>query len=126
MKFYKITGNSEYGEQPAKDARTGERVTITNKCAALLAGDYISVYRCEVVHDEDNGKPTESAFQFLVMPDAYTLSVYVCDFETGAQVVATHIHNLLSESMNSATLDAILNRLQNEYMTRREAQTWKN
>lgn len=126
MKFYKITGNSEYGEQPAKDARTGERVTITDKRAALMAGDYISVYRCEIVHDEDNGKPTESAFQFLVMPDAYTLSTYVCDFETGAQVVATHIHHLLSESMNSATLDAILNRLQNEYMTRREAQTWKN
>lgn len=126
MKFYTITGNAEYGEQPAKDARTGERATITDKRAALLAGDYISVYRCEIVHDEDNGKPTESAFQFLVMPDAYTLSVYVCDFETGAQVVAAHIHNLLSESMNSATLDAILNRLQNEYMTRREAQTWKN
>lgn len=126
MKFYKITGNSEYGEQPAKDARTGERVTITDKRAALLAGDYISVYRCEIVHDEGNGKPTESAFQFLVMPDAYTLSVYVCDFETSAQVIATHIHNLLSESMNSATLDAILSRLQKEYMTRREAQTWKN
>lgn len=126
MKFYKITGNSEYGEQSARDARTGEHVTITDKRAALMAGDYISVYRCEIVHDEDNGKPTESAFQFLVMPDAYTLSVYVCDFETGAQVVAMHIHNLLSESMNSATLDAILNRLQNEYMTRREAQIWKN
>lgn len=126
MKFYKITGNSEYGEQPAKDARTDERVTITDARAALTAGSYITVYRCEIVHDEDNGKPTESAFQFLVMPDAYTLSVYVCDFETGAQVITTHIHKLLSESMNSATLDAILNRLQNEYMTRREAQTWKN
>lgn len=126
MKFYKITGNSEYGEQPAKDARTGERVTITDKRAALMAGDYISVYRCEVVHDEDNGKPTESAFQFLVMPDAYTLSVYVCDFETGEQVIATHLHNLLSESMNSATLDAILSRLQKEYMNRKETQAWKN
>lgn len=121
MKFYTITGNAEYGEQPAKDARTGERVTITNKCAALLAGDYISVYRCEVVHDEDNGKSTENALQFLVMPDACTLSVYVCDFETGAQVIEQHLRPLLGEMMYSATLDAILNRLQNKYMTGAEA-----
>lgn len=126
MKFYTITGNAEYGEQPAKDARTGERVTITDARAALTAGSYITVYRCEIVHDEDNGKPTESAFQFLVMPDAYSLSVYVCDFEIGEQIIATHLHNLLSESMNSATLDAILSRLQKEYMNRKETQAWKN
>lgn len=126
MKFYKITGNSEYGEQPAKDARTGERVTLTDKRAALMAGDYISVYRCEVVHDEDNGKSTENALQFLVMPDACTLSVYVCDFETGAQVIEQHLRPLLGEMMYSATLDAILNRLQNKYMNRKETQAWKN
>lgn len=126
MKFYKITGNSEYGEQPAKDARTGERVTLTDKRAALMAGDYISVYRCEVVPNEDNGKPTESAFQFLVMPDAYTLSVYVCDFITGARVIEKYLRLLLGEMMNADKLDEVLNRLQNEYMNETEAQTWEN
>lgn len=115
MKFYTITGNAEYGEQPAKDARTGERVTITNKCAALLAGDYISVYRCEVVHDEDNGKPTENALQFLVMPDACTLSVYVCDFITGARVIEKYLRLLLGEMMNADKLDEVLNGLKDEY-----------
>lgn len=126
MKFYKITGNSEYGEQPAKDARTGERVTLTDKRAALMAGDYISVYRCEVVPNEDNGTPTESAFQFLVMPDAYTLSVYVCDFITGARVIEKYLRLLLGELMNADKLDEVLNRLQNEYMNETEAQTWEN
>lgn len=117
MKFYKITGNSEYGEQPARDARTGESVTITDNRIALNAGDYIKIYRCNVV--EERG--TQEAFQFHVMPDAYSLFVYVCDFETGAQVIEQHLRPLLGEMMYSATLDAILNRLQNKYMTVAEA-----
>lgn len=115
MKFYEITGNAEYGEQPAKDSRTGESVTLTDKRAALMAGDYISVYRCEVVPNEDNETPTETAFQFLVMNSSGSLAVYVCDFETGAQVIEQNLHPLLRGNMNCAELDEILNRLQNEY-----------
>ena len=126
MKFYEITGNAEYGEQPAKDSRTGESVTLTDKRAALIAGDYISVYRCEVVPNEDNGTHTESALQFLVMPNAYTLSVYVCDFITGARVIEKYLRLLLGEMMNADKLDEVLNRLQNEYMNGTEAQTWEN
>ena len=115
MKFYEITGNAEYGEQPAKDSRTGESVTLTDKRAALMAGDYISVYRCEVVPNKENETPTETAFQFLVMNGSGSLSVYVCDFETGAQVIEQNLHPLLRGNMNCAELDEILNRLQNEY-----------
>lgn len=115
MKFYEITGNAEYGEQPAKDSRTGERVTLTDKRAALIAGDYISVYRCEVVPNEDNGTPTETAFQFLVMNGSGCLSVYVCDFETGAQVIEQNLHPLLRSDMNCAELDEILNSLKDRY-----------
>lgn len=115
MKFYEITGNAEYGEQPAKDSRTGERVTLTDKRAALMSGDYISVYRCEVVPNEDNGTPTETAFQFLVMNGSGSLSVYVCDFETGAQIIEQNLRPLLRGDMNCAELDEILSRLQNEY-----------
>ena len=115
MKFYEITDNSEYGEQPAKDSRTGERVTLTDKRAALMAGDYISVYRCEVVPNEDNGTPTETAFQFLVMNGSGSLSVYVCDIETGAQIIEQNLRPLLRGDMNCAELDEILSRLQNEY-----------
>lgn len=115
MKFYEITGNAEYGEQPAKDSRTGESVTLTDKRAALMAADYISVYRCEVVPNKENETPTETAFQFLVMNGSGSLSVYVCDFETGAQVIEQNLHPLLRGNMNCAELDEILNRLQNEY-----------
>lgn len=111
MKFYEITDNSEYGEQPAKDSRTGERVTLTDKRAALMSGDYISVYRCEVVPNEDNGTPTETAFQFLVMNGSGSLSVYVCDIETGAQIIEQNLRPLLRGDMSSTELDEILNGL---------------
>ena len=115
MKFYEITGNAEYGEQPAKDSRTGESVTLTDKRAALMAGDYISVYRCEVVPNEDNETPTETAFQFLVMNSSGSLAVYVCDFETGAQVIEQNLRPLLRGDMSSTELDEILNGLKDEY-----------
>lgn len=115
MKFYEITGNSEYGEQPAKDSRTGERVTLTDKRAALMSGDYISVYRCEVVPNEDNGTPTETAFQFLIMNGSGSLSVYVCDFITGARVIEKYLRPLLGEMMNADKLDEVLNGLKDEY-----------
>lgn len=111
MKFYEITNNSEYGEQPAKDSRTGERVTLTDKRAALMSGDYISVYRCEVVPNEDNGTPTETAFQFLVMNGSGSLSVYVCDIETGVQIIEQNLRPLLRGDMSSTELDEILNNL---------------
>lgn len=114
MKFYEITGNSEYGEQLARDSRTGESVTLTDKRAALMAGDYISVYRCEVVPNEDNETPTETAFQFLVM-NGGGLSVYTCDFDTGARVIEQHLRPFLAGDMAADEMDKILNSLKDEY-----------
>lgn len=115
MKFFDVIGHWEYGEAPARDSRTGERVTLTDMRAVLMAGDYISVYCCEVVPNEDNETPTETAFQFLVMNRNGSLSVYVCDFETGARVIEQNLRPLLDESMNSEDLDESLNSLKDEY-----------
>lgn len=114
MKFYEITGNEEYGEQPAKDSRTGERVTLTDKHTALVAGDYIVICRVNVVPNEDNGTPTQTAFQFLIL-NGGGLSVYTCDFDTGARVIEQHLRPLLAGDMAADEMDKILNGLKDKY-----------
>ena len=112
MKFYKVIGQREYGEQPAADCRTGEAVTITERRAIMDVSDYIKIYRCEIVSDSEQS----TGFQFLVMPDGYTLSIYVCDYATGAKVISDRLTPLLAGYMSSASLDVILNRLQQSYI----------
>lgn len=114
MKFYEITGDEEFGEQPAKDSRTGERVTLTDKHTALCAGDYIVICRVNIVPNEDNGTPTQTAFQFLIL-NGGGLSVYTCDFDTGARVIEQHLRPLLGAEMNADKLDEVLNGLKDEY-----------
>lgn len=114
MKFYEMAGNEEYGEQTARDSRTGERVTLTDKHTALCAGDYIVICRANVVPNEDNGTPTQTAFQFLIL-NGGGLSVYTCDFDTGARVIEQHLRPLLAGDMAADEMDKILNSLKDEY-----------
>lgn len=112
MKFYRVTGQREYSEQPAADCKTGEAVTITERRAVMDISDYITIYRCEIVSESAQF----TGFQFLTMPDGYSLSIYVCDYSTGAKVIADNLDALLSGDMSGASLDVILNRLQQEYL----------
>lgn len=119
MKFFDVIGYWEYGEATARDSRTGERVTLTDRRAALMAGDYIAIYRVTVDYDGDSGKPFETALQFCVMVDGGArgtcLNVYVCDFITGARVIEQYLRLLLGEMMNADKLDEVLNGLKDEY-----------
>lgn len=112
MKFYKVTGQREYNEQPAADCKTGEAVTITERRAIMDVSDFITIYRCDIVSDSEQ----VTGFQFLAMPDGYSLSIYVCDYSTGAKVIADNLDALLSGDMSGAALDVILNRAQQKYL----------
>ena len=114
MKFYEITSAWQYGEQTARDSRTGERVTLTDKHTAIVAGDYIVICRVNVVTNEDNGTPTQTAFQFLIL-NGGGLSVYTCDLDTGARVIEQHLRPLLAGDMCADELDEILNSLKDGY-----------
>ncbi len=111
MKFYKVTGQREYGEQPAADCRTGEAVTITERRAIMDISDYITIYKCVIVNDNE----ILTGFQFLVMPDGYTLSIYVCDYATGARIIKNNISALMYGKMKAAQLCAMMDEMQYNY-----------
>lgn len=117
MKFYTATGRREYGETPAKDSRTGESSTITDRRAIMNASDFLTVYRCIIVTET----ASEIGFQFLIMANGCTLSTFVCDFETGEKIIAERLHGFLSGSLDNAELIATLERLKSEYMNGAEA-----
>lgn len=111
MKFYEVFDKREYGEQPARESKTGELVMITERESKIQIGDFIAIYKSNIIGDCG----TETGFEFLVMPNGYSLSTYVCDYDTGEKVISDNLHGLLSGEMSGAQLDMILHSLFVEY-----------
>lgn len=95
-KFWFITGTIESGEQPARDYKTGERVTLTNQRLFLKSGDYFSVYLVDVVPDADIKEArTKTACKFNIMDSDGRLSQYVCSMYTGGKAIHAHLSALM-------------------------------
>lgn len=113
MKFYKMNGGiKDSGEQSIINCRTGDYATITHKRIYLDISSDIKIYVCTILCEHY----FESGFQFVVTSEDNTASIYVCDYTTGAAVISDKLTPLLAGYMSSATLDEILNRLQQSYI----------
>lgn len=114
MKFYEITGDRVCGEQSAKDICTGKAVTLCDRCAIVHDGDYLTAYRCEAVDEDDYG---ETVIQFNIMTGGdrgTVLNVIVCDFETGAQIIARNLKAIICGTVDGDAIVAVLEKMRED------------
>lgn len=94
MSFYRALGRYEYNEQEITDIKTGERFTACER-NKLFSEDYYLVYRFNYATPIGDGRTKDHLFEFLLMPDGYSLEIVVCDYEQGKKVIEKNLDGLL-------------------------------
>ena len=94
MSFYRTIGRYEYNEQQIEDVKTGEKFTACERNTIVSEAHY-AVKRFNYATPNTDGKTKNSLFEFLLMPDGYSLEIIVCDYEQGKKVIEKNLDGLL-------------------------------
>ena len=94
MKFFKIIGKYECGEQKIQDIKTkAEYVACGRK--TLFNEDYYSIERFDYAVDCKNEKDIDEVFKFNLMSDGSTLEVYIMEYAAASMVIEYFFMELL-------------------------------
>ncbi len=86
MKFYVKVGEYESRTQTAKNIKTGEELTLSDR-KKLFDEDYCTVYRWESSDGE--------VFEFSVMEYHCTLNVFLCDIQVAEEIIRENLRDFL-------------------------------
>ena len=116
MSFYNLIGNYCFQEQTIEEIGTGKIFTACSK-KKLFHEDFYAIERFSYATSQGWGKSRENLYKFSLMPDGYTLEIYVCDYEEARTVIEQNFDSLLKGKADPNKMIKELNELLNKEKT---------